>query len=1271
VGSNAYVLLAIAHYTALTGETKYVPMAMDVVDWLEDMQDPTFNFMRFGQPGIELNVSFSNIVSTEQNLSTLSALKVLEDLLVQIGAAVEDVNQVDDFGERLEEGIVTHLINRDESRFKVGGSIDSQGVFNADPRYFSDVFALAVMQQWNIELPFDKESIIADAENLFGIFYEIQGYSAGELRAGLHYEWMGWISMAKFSLNLLSDWEKDVKAISTQVIEDIDGGALLPSAPFAFNDGLTEWTGPEYPAIAPTAVYSLTVNGVEVFKLPTDEAMIESSLGVQSQEEIKSRIDMYQPKRVLYIKKPTLFFMITSYDRKDIPEVIRNHIGEKSRTKYSPEQLRKRIRPGNFVALQFDGLEKDFYLLTRDEFRKQGYQIISAEQFNASEEIQTLLQDSKYQFISGKKKDSVPLIKMSDLGYSIEETIAIESPFGEQTKPSGQEAYLGYGAAPEQWYMVNEDQEGLPADYTKDAAMAGRPQGLGTLFIQPFEMKSFDFFILRKFSQMENNPLLRNREEFEQKFREFSRLYPEKEDPFRDVQKTLFREFGYDFHNIKNRDLFDSRSTPYDNDTQAYKRDVFEIALENYKYKVYFRVIGHTVVLLDIREPLNPANLRPGVSTRFREFLEGVRDFQTLDNFGELLRVAQDVSAEDSSAFIFADRAMRAEDLSARELRIIAQEELEGIDDKIKIMQKAILLLKSIKFSDFNQRSTEISEAIDNVVRVVGEIQMSRFSQVDQTWSQEKKVMDKTLRHYVNNYLSFSGYIQLIGRFAESQEDVDEYLSDAEKYLDRFERMVTAAKSLQEGDFEIGGPGPPNTINLAKLIGEDTEDAAMRAEGLEEDVNLGVMEVVAKEAVAAIAEMWAQANRSFTEIKLERADGEENFDQKIGDFRGYASALKSRFEFWPVDQESLEGRIIIFTLNHYLRIYLNDVQFSLRDINAQSSDEEFGSLYGIAQEGIYKIDQMFSILQSLDELIDMEGVAFLEIEPYKYVFDMDRLIAAHGGLYDSAMEAETDAAMTAEELGLDESKMIDYLKELEGETSEIIVRLNRGIFALKRAKGEGNRFYLRAEESLREDLSLDDGSFISQNISELGIDRELIIVQNTLQQIFLFVAFDIEDRLQRIDFTTEQNRFENHIIQMKKAIDDLEEIFNKLPNRADINIIQTYTMEYIDTSDLAMRAALEDVGDEAMMPETVGGIDFNPDLLDLQIRRDVNGTPLPLPQQPIHNINIDGFIPVIINISPVPSIPLLMGQPFEDAETVPVDTARNDPYIREEISYLP
>jgi len=58
---------------------------------------------------------------------------------------------------------------------------------------------------------------------------------------------------------------------------------------------------------------------------------------------------------------------------------------------------------------------------------------------------------------------------------------------------------------------------------------------------------------------------------------------------------------------------------------------------------------------------------------------------------------------------------------------------------------------------------------------------------------------------------------------------------------------------------------------------------------------------------------------------------------------------------------------------------------------------------------------------------------------------------------------------------------------------------------------------------------------------------------------------------------------------------------------------------------------------------TVGGINFDPTLLNLQIKRDGNGIPLPLPQQNIPQIDIRGFYPIMINIQPLNNIPAFLG----------------------------
>jgi len=86
------------------------------------------------------------------------------------------------------------------------------------------------------------------------------------------------------------------------------------------------------------------------------------------------------------------------------------------------------------------------------------------------------------------------------------------------------------------------------------------------------------------------------------------------------------------------------------------------------------------------------------------------------------------------------------------------------------------------------------------------------------------------------------------------------------------------------------------------------------------------------------------------------------------------------------------------------------------------------------------------------------------------------------------------------------------------------------------------------------------------------------------------------------------------------------------------------------------KRSLAEESSSSPVNEEVGGIDLNPARLNLQIKRDGNGIPLPINLQPIESMQIDGFLPVIINITPVISLPLLsravnsgpMGDPNDD-----------------------
>jgi fructose 1,6-bisphosphatase len=81
--------------------------------------------------------------------------------------------------------------------------------------------------------------------------------------------------------------------------------------------------------------------------------------------------------------------------------------------------------------------------------------------------------------------------------------------------------------------------------------------------------------------------------------------------------------------------------------------------------------------------------------------------------------------------------------------------------------------------------------------------------------------------------------------------------------------------------------------------------------------------------------------------------------------------------------------------------------------------------------------------------------------------------------------------------------------------------------------------------------------------------------------------------------------------------------------------------------------------DSAQAATPYGGIDLNPEFLKLQIKRDGRGIPLPMNLQSIETIKIDGFVPLIINITPINNVPMLLGI-ADQIPAEPVQSAQHD-----------
>ncbi|MBF0595561.1 MAG: hypothetical protein HQL22_11435 [Candidatus Omnitrophica bacterium] len=85
----------------------------------------------------------------------------------------------------------------------------------------------------------------------------------------------------------------------------------------------------------------------------------------------------------------------------------------------------------------------------------------------------------------------------------------------------------------------------------------------------------------------------------------------------------------------------------------------------------------------------------------------------------------------------------------------------------------------------------------------------------------------------------------------------------------------------------------------------------------------------------------------------------------------------------------------------------------------------------------------------------------------------------------------------------------------------------------------------------------------------------------------------------------------------------------------DISALDQVKIEVVGTGVITIGRP-QVTADQAQMNETdVGGIDLNADHLDMTIRRDGAGVALPVEQQNIEGIQIEGLIPVVLDIQPV------------------------------------
>ncbi|MCA9395434.1 MAG: hypothetical protein KC900_14630 [Candidatus Omnitrophica bacterium] len=88
------------------------------------------------------------------------------------------------------------------------------------------------------------------------------------------------------------------------------------------------------------------------------------------------------------------------------------------------------------------------------------------------------------------------------------------------------------------------------------------------------------------------------------------------------------------------------------------------------------------------------------------------------------------------------------------------------------------------------------------------------------------------------------------------------------------------------------------------------------------------------------------------------------------------------------------------------------------------------------------------------------------------------------------------------------------------------------------------------------------------------------------------------------------------------------------------------------TAESGLIANVAVAGDRSVLPgqEEVGGIDLNPNLLELQIEGDRLELNIPVDTDSLEPVRIEGLLPVIINVTPITNLPLILGAVEKEPE---------------------
>ena len=234
----------------------------------------------------------------------------------------------------------------------------------------------------------------------------------------------------------------------------------------------------------------------------------------------------------------------------------------------------------------------------------------------------------------------------------------------------------------------------------------------------------------------------------------------------------------------------------------------------------------------------------------------------------------------------------------------------------------------------------------------------------------------------------------------------------------------------------------------------------------------------------------------------------------------------------------------------------------------------------------------------------------------------------------------------SEEINIQRRKLLDRIRKDQDD----ILKGDNVLRWDSEEKDLQRRFVQQRLEKLMEMLDLLD-EYLDSEMPKVG---SFVFGKPSRMAVFQYLGINFEEEgparrahFKYIDEGDALNKLTQAVYEMSGFIKPL----SFLHTRGNITYInRKASVSSPSTSSGRRPSASSGVGENLVPAPTVdftkGGIDFDPALFDLQIKRDAKGVPLPLLQQNLEQINIEGLYPVILNITPVNagSLPLILGK---------------------------